>query len=227
MKRRIGGAGGGSDPAPKKGGPLLAAAVLAGSMAVAGGGLGAGGASLGTSSPRAANTAAGKARKANSRKAAIRGNVEEAWRRLGVRRPRRVREGKERLDCLGHSFGEVRAFFLRNPCRALNRKLFGVSDGSGNIAAVSVVSVTMPSRGQARRFQRTIDVHGSGDIEPLPRTLLKSHDTGFTGLNYDSRLRGTTTVIAETETASGHFSPSALDAIAEIAALVSSPRRRG
>lgn len=103
---------------------------------------------------------------------------------MGMRRLRE--ETDNQIDCLAHSFGEVREFFLKNPCRSLSRRLYGVGDGAGNIAAVSVSAVTMGSRTQARKFKRAIDPHGTGDITPVGGPLLETYNIRFSGHNYDS-----------------------------------------
>ncbi|GAA4889082.1 hypothetical protein [Saccharopolyspora cebuensis] len=227
MNRRIGGPGGGSDPGPKKAAPFVAAAVLAGSVAATGGGIGAGTASLGTTtSTGAAHSGANqviKMRKFEGKRAARAGKAAEAWKRMGLRRSRESFD--DQVECVTHSFGEVREFFVRNPCRSLEQALYGVGDGAGNVAAVSVSAVTMPSRNQVWTFKRLIDTHGTGDITPLGGPLLKAYDVRFTGHHYDSRTQGKRLVVAEAEAVSGQLSGDALDAIAEVAALLPLPKR--
>lgn len=220
--RKIGGPGGGSEPAPKKGGPLLVAAGLAMAMAASGGGLGTGGATLsGGSSASSTSGQALKARKAESQKSARKGRSDQAWQRMGLRGSRKVSE--KGASCVAHSFGEIRRFFARTPCRSLDRVVFGLDNGRGAVAAVSVVWVTMPSRSKERRFRQLLDVHGNGDVAPLGSPLLKSYGIRFTGRNYDAQPRGRTTAVAEVERASGRFDREALDAIAEVAAALPPP----
>lgn len=220
--RRIGGRGGGSDPAPKKGGPLLVAAGLALTMAASGGALDSGGAALSRGS--SANSTSGqvlKARKAESKKSARKGRIEQAWQRMGMRGSRKASE--KGASCVAHSFGEIRRFFARTPCRSLDRVVFGLNNGRGAVAAVSVVWVTMPSRSKERRFRQLLDVHGNGDITPLGSPLLKRYGIRFTGRNYDAQPHGRATAVAEVENASGRFDRDALDAIAEVAAALPPP----
>ncbi|MCO1581808.1 hypothetical protein M8C13_39275 [Crossiella sp. SN42] len=228
MGRRIGGAGGGSDPAGKGGAVVVAAVAvvaLAGA-AGAGGGLGLGGAggAGGGSGGGAANSAASRnisARKSEGKKSAKSGKAEQAWQRLGTRQLRK--EVRTAAECLSHSFGRVREFFAHTPCKSLDRALFSIGDGEGNVVVVSVVWVRFRSRGQAEDFRRLSDVHGSGDITPLAAELLELRDIRFTGRNYDAQPNGNAVVIAETETAAGSLSAEALDAVAEVAAQLPHP----
>ncbi|SHG14965.1 hypothetical protein [Streptoalloteichus hindustanus] len=225
--RRIGGAGGGSDPGPGKGkaGVFVAAAVSAGLVAAAGSGAGGTllGSSGGTASGSSGGASAGKsvsARKAEGKKAARRGNADEAWDRMGMRRIKQA--VRQDLDCLRHSFGQVQQFFVRTPCTSLDRVVLAVGDG-GNTVVVSVVWVSFRDRGDVRRFRDVMDVHGSGDIKPLGSALLGMADIRFTGHHYHAHSNGRTVAIAETERVSGRVSDEMLGAMAEVAALLPRP----
>lgn len=209
MARRIGGAGGGSDPAGKAG-----AVVVAGVLAVAltaGGGLSLGG---GATSVESVGTNLTKA-KSEGRKSARNGDADGAWRQVRMRTLKRT--AKPALECLSHSFGQVRDHFVRNPCKSLDRTLFAIGDDQGNVAVVSVAWVGFRNRGDAGEFKKLIDVHGTGDITPLATPLLGLADIRFTGLHYQSRPDGSTVVIAETESAAGQVSGEVLDAVADMA----------
>ncbi len=224
MGRRIGGAGGGSDPGPSKGDRFVAVAVLAVAVAAAGGGVG-GSTSLGGSATgQAVDTAAGQsisAKKAEGKKAARKGNADEAWRRMGMRTLKKA--VKQDLECVVNSFGQVRKFFARTPCKSLDRVLFGIGDDRGNSVAVSVAWVGFHTRGDAREFKRLDDVHGTGNVTPLASTLLGLADISFTGHHYQSRLNSKTTVIVEAEPATGQVSDEMLDAVADVAVLLPRP----
>ena len=212
MARRIGGDGGGSDPGAGKAGAVVAAGVLAVSL-TAGGGLSLGG---GASTPVAESAGVNLTRaKSEGRKSARKGDADGAWRQMNMRTLKRT--AKPALECVSHSFGQVRDHFVRNPCRSLDRTLFAVGDDRGNVAVVSVAWVGFRNRRDAGEFKRLIDVHGTGDISPLATPLLGLADIRFTGLNYHSRTDGTTVVIAETESASGRVSRETLDAMADMA----------
>lgn len=213
MARRIGGAGGGSDPGAGKAGAVVAAGVLAISVAAGSGGLSLGGGaateSVGPNLSRA---------KSEGRKSARKGDADGAWRQVNMRTLKRVT--KPALECLSHSFGQVRDHFARNPCKSLDRTLFAIGDERGNVAVVSVAWVGFRNRRDAGEFKKLIDVHGTGDITPLGTSLLDLADIRFTGLHYQSRPDGSTVVIAETEAASGHVSGETLDAVADMASLL-------
>ncbi len=212
MARRIGGAGGGSDPGAGKAGAVVAAGVLAVSVA-AGGGLAAGGGA----STVAVDSASVNLTKARSegRKSARNGDADGAWRKLNMRTLKRT--AKPALECVSHSFGQVRDHLVRNPCRSLDRTLFAVGDDRGNVAVVSVAWVGFRNRRDAGEFKTLIDVHGTGDITPLGAPLLGLADVRFSGLHYQSRSDGSTVVIAETESAAGQVSGEVLDAVADVA----------
>ncbi|MFD4670678.1 hypothetical protein ACFWNN_13135 [Lentzea sp. NPDC058450] len=207
MARRIGGAGGGSDPGSKAG-VVVVAGALALSVA-AGGGLSGGGAAIESTGVNLA-----KAR-SDGKKSARNGDVDGAWRQLNMRTLRRT--AKPALECVSHSHGQVRDHLARNPCKSLDRTLFAVGDDNNNVAVVSVAWVGFKNRSDAAAFKKLIDVHGTGDVIPLATPLLDMADISFSGLHYASRSDGTTIVIAETEPASGRVSGETLDAIADIA----------
>jgi len=210
MARRIGGAGGGSDPGSGKAGAVVAAAALAVSVAAGSGGLSLGGGaateSVGPNLSRA---------KSEGRKSARKGDADGAWRQVNLRTLKRT--ARPALECLSHSFGQVRDHFVRNPCRSLDRTLFAIGDDQGNAAVVSVAWVGFRDRRDAGEFKKLIDVHGTGDITPLATPLLDLADIRFTGLHYQSRSDGSTVVIAESERASGQVSSEVLDAVADLA----------
>lgn len=212
MARRIGGAGGGSDPGAGKAGAVVAAGVLAVSLS-AGGGLSLGGGAS-TTAVEPAGVNLGRA-KSEGRKSARDGDADGAWRQLNMRTLKRVAEPAS--ECVSHSFGQVRAHFVRNPCKSLDRTLFAVGDDQDNVVVVSVAWVGFRNRSDAGEFKKLIDVHGTGDVSPLGSPLLGLADVRFTGLHYQSRTDGSTIVIAETESASGRVSGDTLDAMADMA----------
>lgn len=213
MARRIGGAGGGSDPAGKSG-AVVAAGVLAVALTAGSGGLSLGGGGASTTAIDSAGVNLTKAR-TEGRKSARKGDADSAWRQVNMRTLKRT--AKPALECLSHSFGQVRDHFVRNPCKSLDRTLFAIGDDQGNVAVVSVAWVGFRNRGDAGEFKKLIDVHGTGDITPLATPLLDLADIRFTGLHYQSRSDGSTVVIAETEPAAGQVSGEVLDAVADMA----------
>jgi hypothetical protein len=222
MGRRIGGAGGGSDKGSSSSGTIVVGTVAAIAIASAGGGLGAGvGGTASSSSGTVAESLAGRnmaARKANGKRAASRGNADEAWRRMGLRGVKKT--VKQDLECVVNSFGQIREFFLHTPCTSLDRALFAVADEQGDLIIVSVAWVGFRTRGDARRFKELDDVYGTGNISPLGGALLGMADVRLTGQHYQSRRAGTTAVIAEAEPVGGPVAEDVLDGVAEVAVLL-------
>jgi hypothetical protein len=219
--RRIGGAGGGSDKASGSSGKVVVALGLA-----SGGALG-GGASLGGAGSSAVDSVASQnlsTKKANGRESARKGDRDGALQRMGLRRLKET--SKQDLECLVNSFGQVREFFLRTPCRSLDRLLFGFADDAGNVAVVSVAWVRMHSTAQSRKFQTVDDEYGTGNVTPLGGALLDMADIRFTGQHYASRRDGDTVVIVEAEPAAGQLPDDLLDAVAEVTALLPRPVSR-
>ncbi|UVS80225.1 hypothetical protein [Actinokineospora sp. UTMC 2448] len=199
-RRRIGGAGGGSDKGPRKAGAVLVGAVLAVGAAHSGGLVSAG--------------SGVTARAADAKKVAKSGKG-NAWSRLGMRVGKTVK--RSGADCAAAAFGDIRTFFLRTPCRSLDRKLYPLTLDNGAVVAVSVVWVGFRTRGQAEDFRALHRIHGNGDIRP------PAPGVTFTGHHYDSRVQGTSVVIAETEAVSGAVDRDLLTTVAEVAVLFPQP----
>jgi len=99
-------------------------------------------------------------------------------------------------DCAAHSYGQVREFFVQNPCAALYRALFEVGDGPAT-ALVAVAWVDMPTEAQARDFQGLVDRQGTGNVTEL------TDDVRWTGERYASVRDGVTVVNAQAEPVGG------------------------
>jgi hypothetical protein len=127
------------------------------------------------------------------------------------------------FECVAHSFGQVRDFFVHTPCASLDRALFAVTDSGGNVIVVSVVWVGFRTRGAALKFKQLDDVDGSGNVSALGAGLLGLADVRFTGQHYASRTAGAMTVIAEAEASGGTVSDDVLDGVAEVAVLLPRP----
>jgi hypothetical protein len=224
MARRIGGAGGGSDKGTTSS-QVVVGAVAAVVIASAGGGIGVGaGASAGSSGGTAAESVVGRnfaSRKANGKRAARQGKTDEAWQRMGLRAAKKA--AKQDFECLAHSFGRIREFFLGTPCMSLHRGLFAIVDEQGNTIIVSVAWVGFRTSRDARQFKSLDDTDGTGNVSPLGGALLGLADVRFTGQHYQSRRVGATTVIAEAESLSGVVADEVLDGIAEVAVWLPRP----
>lgn len=196
----------------KKGG---AAVIAVGAMAAAvawgpavGGGVGAGGSSGAVLSPGM------HAKVLDAKRALSRGKPGKAWRKLGLRQ--RAKRTIRHVNCVAHSHGAVQAFFAASPCRSLHRRIVPLASRDGDAVVLSVVWVRMPSLPDATRFKLLIDVHGSGDVEPLGVGELRRRGIEFTGHHYDSDRDGRVVVVAEAEAMSGHPSAEMLEAVATV-----------
>ncbi|SFW82319.1 hypothetical protein [Amycolatopsis australiensis] len=161
-------------------------------------------------------------RRAQARDSAERGKAKEAWSRLKLKELKReVRRLEREGDCVAAASGKVRDFLARTPCTSLDRMLLAVGDGHGNAAVVSVVRVGFRSAKQARDFEKVEAVQGSGDVRPLEiAAVLGIAGVRMSGLHYRSRPDGHAMVVAEADTATGHFDGPTLDALADVAAYL-------
>lgn len=176
------------------------------------GGAGAGGAA--TESLGAANGQA--ARVARGRQAAEKGRADDAWRGLRLRKVRQVAE--HALDCAANSYGQVRDFFTRTPCRSLDRALFTLADPSGATFVVSVSWVRTWRGDDVGRLKRLIDVDGTGSVTPLASGALRAQGVRFTGVPFRSRPRGDLLVVAEGAVVSGEPDPAFFADVVDVAA---------
>lgn len=153
---------------PKKGAGAAVAAVMVGSVVALGAG-GTGGVAVGGAVDSAVGNGANRivgqavrARVSRAKLSARSGRRVEAWVRMGLKQIKR--EVDEQFQCAIHSYGQVRQFFLSNPCESLERELIAVVDEDGNTFLVSVSWVEMPSVGQAERLKAIADAYGTGNI---------------------------------------------------------------
>lgn len=201
-----------------RGKAVVAAAVVAGGAAAAGGIGGAG--SAGTAADAAASRAL-HAKTVQSKRAAKKGDRATAWRRLGTRS---VDKKVERaIECAASSYGAVLEFFLRTPCRSLDRTLFVLADDAGGRFLVSVSWVRMPSSGTAHRLRALTDRDGTGNVAAIGAVGPRLAGTRFTGEHYDSDRRRRLVVIAEAAPLSGAPAGGLMDAATEVAVLFPAP----
>ncbi|KAA2256389.1 hypothetical protein F0L68_26440 [Solihabitans fulvus] len=215
----MGGAGGGSDPGPGKGkgasGTVVAAAVVAGLMAAAGGGTAT--ESVGAALDSAAQQGA-KADPAKNKGSANRESTAEAWQRIALREVKKV--VTHDLRCAVQSYGQVQQFFLRTPCDSLSQLLTAVADAQGDVIVVSVRWVTMASTGDANALRQLEDTYGTGDVTPFDIEALQLGGIRFTGQHYKSRQDGPLFVIAEAEPVRGAPSAALLGKVADLAVVL-------
>jgi hypothetical protein len=211
----------------KKGVGAGVAAVALGS-AVAFGAGGTGGVAVGGAVDSAVGSATNsvigqtvRARTNNGKNAARNGRRAEAWVRMGLKIAKNATD--EQLRCALRSHGQVRKFFLDNPCSSLDRELIAIVDEHGNTFVVSIAWVRMPMTAQAEQLKRLADTYGTGNVSPIASTALGIGTVRFTGKYYDSRPDGNLVVIAESATATGRPDPDLLEGAAQVAAQLPPP----
>lgn len=151
-----------------------------------------------------------------AKQSAKKGKRRTTWKRLDLREAKRTpRRGG---GCAANSYGQVQRFLMRTPCRSLDRVLYALDGGGGERIVVSVSWVRMRSNGAARALRELVDVHGTGNITPLPGALAGAGRIDWTGWNYGSDRSGRQVTIAEVEPLRGNPSADFMDAVAEVAA---------
>jgi hypothetical protein len=197
-----------------RGGAMVAATALVGGIALAGGGGLGGAGSAGTAADAVAGQAL-RAKTAKGKSAARKGRYDTAWRRLGLRPLNRVT--MQVAACAANSYRQVREFFLRTPCRSLDRTLLAIGDGAGNTFVVSIAWVRMRGSGAARELKALADIDGTGNVAAIGSVALDLAEVRFTGEYYDSKRRGSMTVISEAEPVTGSPDPATMHAATEVA----------
>jgi hypothetical protein len=212
---------------PKKGAGAAVAAVMMGTAVAVGAG-GVGGVAVGGAVDSAVGNAANKivgqavrARVNRAKLSARSGRRAEAWARMGLKLAKQ--EFDERFQCAIHSYGQVRQFFVNNPCESLNRELIAVADDGGNTFLVSVSWVEMPSSGKAEQLRAIADTYGTGNVSPIASAVLGVGDVRYTGEYYDSRIDAELVVIAESAVLTGLPDPDMLEGAAQVAAQLPPP----
>lgn len=201
-------------PITPKGGAILAATVLVGGIALAGGGSLGGAGSVGTA-PEAVGGHALRAQTAKGKSAARKGRYDTAWRRMELQTIKRTT--KRAATCAANSYGQVREFFFRAPCRSLDRTLLAIDDGAGGTFVVSIAWVRMRSPAASAELKALADADGTGNVSAIGSDALNLAEVRFTGVYYESKRRGAVTVISEVEPVSGSPDPATMHAATEVA----------
>lgn len=158
----------------------------------------------------------------SGKKAARKGQHDKVWQQMRLK-VRKQRSPQQHFDCALHSFGEVREFFVRAPCRSLSRTLVPLADEQGNTFVVSIAWVRMPTSRTARALDRLDYRDGTGDVTALGHNVLTSRGISFTGEHYEARVKSKLFVRAEAAPVSGNPAPELLDGSAEAASLLPPP----
>lgn len=205
--RRIGGAGGGSDPGGRSSATALAAVAVAAAVVLGGTvsvslGSGAGGASSsGGSSARAPS----RANKASSDAAVAR------LKTRGVHIEGELTD--DSTDCVEHSYGEVQEFLRRNRCLALHRAQLELRDPKGDVALVAAFWIEMSDEPAAAQLVRLLDTRGTGNIRELSREEGRYKLVRYSGPAYDSDRDGTFVRSAQAEPVARGWAGLALTAV--------------
>jgi hypothetical protein len=202
-KRRIGGAGGGSDPGNGKssgGGAVLAISIA---VALGAGGITATGTATLTSGTSSASSSSSTSSSSSNARTKSRGSSQDTQAVEG----RLVRQGfrvnvkatSDGTDCVDHSYGQVQNFFRQHPCSALYRAYFEVQDRQGDTVLVAVSWVRMPDGSSASALKHLTDAPGTGNVTELSREEGKYRSIRYTGLIYTSALDTSGTVFVNVQ----------------------------
>lgn len=196
-KRRIGGAGGGSDPGSGKssGGSVVLAISVA--VAIGAGGVTATGTVTLTSGTSSASSSSSNARTTSRGSSQDTQAVESRLVRQGFQV--NFKATSDGTDCVGHSYGQVQNFFRQHPCSALYRAYFEVQDRLGDTVLVAVSWVRMPDASSAGALKHLDDAPGTGNITELSREGGKYRTVRYTGLIYKSALDTSGTVFVNVQ----------------------------
>jgi hypothetical protein len=70
----------------------------------------------------------------NSKESARKGQYDETWKRLRLKQLRQTLKNINReFQCALRSTGQVQQFFVREPCRSLQRTLIPLTDADGQL----------------------------------------------------------------------------------------------
>lgn len=101
------------------------------------------------------------------------------------------------MPCGEHSYGQVQQYLRTNPCRSLFRVLLEAHDDQNHQMLVALSWTQMPDPATTDALYQLAHRDGTGNIAELSRELPAYSGVKFTGKYYDSRVDGTTVVIAE------------------------------
>jgi hypothetical protein len=193
----------------------LAALGTAGAVAMsggAGGGTAASGAAESAGAPKSVSV-----RMKRAKESARKGKADDAWRKMKLKKKAKD-VAENALDCAINSYGRVRDFFLRNPCKSLDRTLITLVDPAGGTFVVSVSWVRMRNKDDVGDLKTLIDTNGTGSVAPLMFGALKRQGVRFTGTPFHSRPEKDVLVVAEAAVVSGRPDADLMDDTVHVAA---------
>lgn len=93
-------------------------------------------------------------------------------------------------DCVGHSEGEVRDYFLSHPCKHMARAYIQVGDTNRHLILVAISWVEMPGIADAREYLRLVDVD-AGNVIELSRETKRFKNVTYEDRTYMFGIKGT------------------------------------
>lgn len=198
---------------PKKGG--AAAAVVAG-LAIAGTvTVGVNGGFTGQASGSL------QVKSGNAKSEAKSGRRAKAWEKLGWRELRDKAETA--ASCAAGSYGQVREFFLKHPCKGVQRLTVAVADGEGGTVAVSISWVGMYRSDTARQLEELLTRDGTGSITPKTAAAVGYPGAKFDGQYFQADVDGARVAVAEATVADGRPDPETVRLAKDVAVLLPKP----
>ncbi|CRK59867.1 hypothetical protein [Alloactinosynnema sp. L-07] len=125
---------------------------------------------------------------------------------------------KDALDCAINSYGQIRDFFVRHPCKSLDRTLITLADPAGGTFVVSVSWVRMRDKDDVGDLKSLIDTDGTGSVTPLMFTAMKNQGIRFTGTPFHSRPEKDVLVVAEAAVVAGKPDAALMEGTVHVAA---------
>lgn len=119
-------------------------------------------------------------------------------------------------DCAGNSYDDVADWFAEHPCEGVARALYTTQSGEVQ-TLVSVVVVTMSSKGDAEQLKMITDTEGTGNVNDLIRdgTADLPNAPEVAGGEYASRVEGRKLTIVESAFYADHTDDELLARIAK------------
>lgn len=151
----------------------------------------------------------------SGRTSAIQGRYSEAWQRFGFRQVKKAI--RQDLSCLAYSTGQVRDFFLREPCRSMKQRLEVLVDDRGNTAVVSIAWVRMYGVESAIRLEDLANAAGAGWVLPLSGDLVGLSGVQFHGEHRAVQRLGSLVRFSDTVPVTGLVNPQVLSGVSVVA----------
>ena len=109
-----------------------------------------------------------------------------------------VRVADRQRNCTAHSYGQVQVFFARTPCSSVQRRLLSTEHGGRDIV-VATSTVTFDSQHEATTYLRLVTSDGTGNINDLLRegSRYPGSPSKLPATAFASRQDGSRVLVAE------------------------------